>query len=266
MPPRLAALFAATLTAATLSSCATVAPMAAAAADAPKRAVTGTYDFFQALFSSSKASVEAVELGRAAFCNSQGRESALTLFTSTAQLQDWEASRGVKLTPITGSLPQGLYAIVEVGERNTGGYAFVVSRQAARDSRTLYIKGTYLVPKTSGMATQAITSACSLVLLRTDANFDSAVLLDQANKVRAQWQPGQAPLPAAASAAPAPIAAPAVEAPAPPAAVPAETPVAAPPAAMEKLSPQAVPSELPVPPSAEALPIPSKTPSPLPPE
>lgn len=234
---------------AALASCARIAPVTEAVAAAPKRVASGTVEFFQNVFSAPQSAVEAIEIGRSQQCNSQGRESVVNLFTNVSQLKDWETSRGVQLTPVTASLPGGSYAIVEMGERNTGGYALAVSRQAAKSGDALYLKASYLSPKTSGMATQVLTAPCALVAIRSNDRFASATLLDQTNKVRAQWTLATASAPSS-------------EPPPPP--VPAPAPETAPEALpVEKLSPQVQPAaspDEPQQPRVEDLPLPVRTP------
>lgn len=169
-----------------LSACSQVVPVAEGVAQLPRKAVNGTVEFFDFLFSAPELSVEAIEIGRLQQCNTSGRESALQLFSDPAALHAWETERGVQLTSSSGELPPGTYAIAELGERATGGYALAVSRKAAVKDDVLYLKGTYLHPSVSGAATQTLTSPCSLITLPT-RTYRSASLLDQANKVRATW-------------------------------------------------------------------------------
>lgn len=171
---------------AALSGCAQLTTGAETVAQLPRKAVEGTYDFFEFVFTRPELRIEAVEIGRLPSCNSTGRESSLELFTDTAAIKAWEEARGVKLTPANGELPPGTYVIAEVGERNTGGYSLAVSRSAAIKDDVLYLKASFLVPGNASMVTQAITSPCSLVLVPT-RQYGKALLLDQSNKVRASW-------------------------------------------------------------------------------
>lgn len=169
-----------------LSACAQVTTGAETVAQLPRMAVQGTVDFFEFVFTRPELAIEAIEIGRLPSCNSTGRESVLELFTDPAAVKAWETARGIKLTPVTGELPPGIYAVAEMGERNTGGYSLAVSRKAAMKDDALYIKASFLVPSNAGMVTQAVTSPCSLVLVPTRL-YGRAYLLDQTNKVRASW-------------------------------------------------------------------------------
>lgn len=174
------------LVAVALTGCAQLTTGAETVAQLPRKAVGGTMDFFEFVFTRPELRIEAVEIGRLPSCNSTGRESSLELFTDTAAIKAWEEARGVQLTPAVGELPPGTYLIAEVGERNTGGYSLAISRSAAIKEDVLYLKASFLVPGNAGMVTQAITSPCSLVLVPT-RQYGKAFLLDQSNKVRASW-------------------------------------------------------------------------------
>lgn len=172
-----------------LGACAQVVPVAEGVAQLPRKAVEGTADFFGSIFSRPELSVEVVEVSRLQHCQSSGREATLEVLANPIALAAWEQARGLKLTPASGELPVGLYAVAEMGERNTGGYALVISRQGAVKDDTLYLKASFLSPSVSGMASQALTSPCTLVALPTRSDFHRAVLVDQSDRVRARWAP-----------------------------------------------------------------------------
>jgi len=169
-----------------LSACAQLTTGAETVAQLPRIAVEGTYDFFTLLFTRAELRVEAIEIGRLSNCKSVGRESYLELFPNAEAVRAWEQTRGVQFTAAEKPLPEGIYLVVESGERATGGYSLAVSRQAAMKDRVLYIKASYLVPGNASMVTEAVTSPCSLVQVPTRL-YERAYLLDQANKVRARW-------------------------------------------------------------------------------
>lgn len=169
-----------------LSGCKTVTTGAETVAQLPRMAVQGTVGFFETLFTTPSLSVEAIEVGRAAQCGSVGREPALEFFPDAESVNAWETARGVSFAPPGTRLAPGVYAIAEMGERNSGGYALAVSRQAAFKEGVLYLKASFLVPGNSSMVTQVVTSPCSLVLLPTRP-YSQVLLLDQTNKVRAGW-------------------------------------------------------------------------------
>ncbi len=172
-----------------VSACSGVRPVAEGVVELPRKAVEGTVEFFEFVFERPELAAEALEISRQPQCNSSGRETSLEVFPSPAALQAWEQERGVQLTPTTGELLPGLYAVVEMGERNTGGYAVVVSRQAAVKDDTLYLKASFLSPSTGGMATQVLTSPCTLLALPARNDFHRVVLIDQNKRERARWAP-----------------------------------------------------------------------------
>jgi len=169
-----------------LTSCAQITTGAETVAQLPRYAVEGTAGFFDFIFARPELAVQAIEVSRLEQCHSTGREPSLTVFDDPTAVNAWEEGRGIKLTPAKGALPPGMYAIAEMGERGTGGYALAVSRQAAVKDEVLYLKASFLVPGNAGMVTQSPTSPCSLVLVAT-RSYSRVVLLDQANKVRASW-------------------------------------------------------------------------------
>jgi PrcB C-terminal len=177
IPHRIAPLAAVLL----LAACAQVTPVAESVAQLPRKAIEGTADFFQWMFSRPDLAVDVTEVGRTQDCKSSGRESALTLLPDLAAVQAWQAQRGVTLA--SGALAEGRYAIAEMGERNTGGYSLSVSRQAATKDDVLYLRATYLVPANASQLTPNATAPCSLVLLPPNF-YKAVVLLDQSNKPR----------------------------------------------------------------------------------
>lgn len=169
-----------------LSACAQMTTGAETVAQLPRMAVEGTADFFGSLFTRPELVVEVQEISRLPQCNSTGREPSVEVFTDPAALKTWEDARGVKLVPANIDLPAGNYAIAEMGERNTGGYALVVSRTAAAKDDALFVKASFLVPGNAEVATQVVTSPCSLVRLPI-RSYSRVLLLDQSNTVRASW-------------------------------------------------------------------------------
>jgi len=169
-----------------LSACAQLTTGAETAAQLPRTAVEGTFGFFETLFAREELSVEVVEVGRLANCNTTGREPSLEMFADAAAVKSWQETRGVVFTPSGAEPPPGLYALAEMGERSTGGYSLAVSRQAAIRDDVLYLKGSFLVPGNASMVTEVLTSPCSLVRVPT-RGYNRVVLLDQSNKVRSSW-------------------------------------------------------------------------------
>ena len=172
-----------------LGACAKVVPVAEGVAQLPRKAVEGTADFFEFIFTRPELAVQVAEVTRLQQCGTSGREATLEVLAGPNAVVGWEAARGVKLTADSASLPAGLYAVAELGERNTGGNALLVSRQAAVKDEVLYLKTSFMSPSVSGMATQAFTSPCTLVSLPAGENFRQAVLVDQNGRERARWSP-----------------------------------------------------------------------------
>lgn len=172
-----------------LGACAQVVPVAEGVAQLPRKAVEGTAGFFEYIFSSPELAVQVAEVSRLQQCGTSGRESTLEVLAGPNAILGWESARGVKLTADSGSLPTGLYAVAEMGERNTGGYALLISREAATKDRVLYLKASFMSPSVSGMATQVLTSPCTLVSLPASEDFRTAVLVDQNGRERARWSP-----------------------------------------------------------------------------
>lgn len=172
-----------------LPACAKVVPVAEGVAQLPRKAVEGTAGFFEFIFSRPELAVQMAEVSRLQQCGTSGRESTLEVLAGPNAVIGWEAARGVKLTADSASLPQGLYAVAEMGERNTGGYALLVSREGAVKDAVLYLKASFMSPSVSGMASQVLTSPCTLVALPANENFRSAVLVDQNGRERARWSP-----------------------------------------------------------------------------
>jgi hypothetical protein len=172
-----------------LTACAQVTPVAEGVAQLPRKAVAGTMDFLEFVFERPELAVEVLEVARLQQCNSSGREPTLEMLAGPAAVVGWEQARGLQFTPKSAELLPGLYAVAEMGERNTGGYALLVSRKAAVKDDTLYLKATFLSPATAGMASQQLTSPCVLVALPGQAEFHRLVLVDQNNQPRASWSP-----------------------------------------------------------------------------
>lgn len=172
-----------------LTACAQVTPVAEGVAQLPRKAVEGTVDFLEFVFERPELAVDVLEVARLQQCNSSGREPTLEMLAGPTAVVGWEQARGLQFTLKSGELLPGLYAVAEMGERNTGGYALLVSRKAAVKDDTLYLKATFLSPSTAGMASQQLTSPCVLVALPGQAEFHRLVLVDQNNQPRASWSP-----------------------------------------------------------------------------
>lgn len=126
---------------------------------------------------------EVSELARSAQCNSASEAAAITRLPDLAAVLAWQQQRGVTL--VSGELPQGPFALVEMGQRATGGYGLAISRLAGRRGGTLILRATFIAPPADAMVSQALTSPCVLVGLPPEAGT-TLELLDQDGNVRAR--------------------------------------------------------------------------------
>ncbi len=133
---------------------------------------------------SRENAVAVEEVRRAQVCNSPTDQAAVTLFPDLAAAHAWEASRGVALIG-DAPLPDGPYALVEMGTRNTGGYGVAVSRTAGRNGDVLILKATFIAPAADRMVTEMISSPCVLVSL-PQAHYAEIQLIDQDGRRRAR--------------------------------------------------------------------------------
>ncbi|HSW14884.1 MAG TPA: protease complex subunit PrcB family protein [Solimonas sp.] len=131
------------------------------------------------LFSKEYA-IEVSEAARSGQCNTAGPESRVSLLADTAAVEAWQQEHGVSFGV---ALPQGPFALVEMGERNTGGYGLAISRLAGRRGDTLVLNGTFIAPAAEDMTTQAITSPCVLVSLPKQG-YSQVEIIDQDGRVR----------------------------------------------------------------------------------
>lgn len=126
-------------------------------------------------------------------CNAPGEQPGVQLLPDAAAVRNWEAARGVALTGGT-PLPAGPYAVVDLGQRRTGGHGIAVSRQAGLKGGVLVLKATTFAPRADQAVTQALTSPCALVRLPR-LGFDSLQVLDQSGRVLASTGASAGPAP-----------------------------------------------------------------------
>lgn len=127
--------------------------------------------------------VEVRELGRAPQCGTESEKAVATVFTDANELRQWQDQRGIKL--IDGdAVPAGPYAVVEMGQRPTGGYGLAISRKAGIRRDLVVLKGTFISPEPGSNVAQAITSPCVLVGLPAGFNR-GVVVFDQAGNIQA---------------------------------------------------------------------------------
>lgn len=130
---------------------------------------------------------EVLEVSRALDCGSEQPETRIHRFASAEAYRSWAAARGLVL-PQTDDLTPARYALIELGQRPSGGYGLAVSRQADRRGDILRLRATFIEPGPDAMVTQALTAPCALVRLpvgeeaREEARIE---LYDQAGNLRA---------------------------------------------------------------------------------
>jgi len=139
-------------------------------------ACAGSSDWF-----SRENAVDVSEVARSYQCNSEGPDSRLTLMPDLAAVEAWQQARGVSFGGV--ALPQGPFALIEMGERSSGGYGLAISRTAGRRGDTLILSGTFVAPAPDDITTQAITSPCVLVSLPRQG-YAWVEVIDQDGRLR----------------------------------------------------------------------------------
>jgi len=124
--------------------------------------------------------VEVSEVARSSQCATPGADAQVTRLADAAAVQAWQQARGIELAP----LPRGPFALVEMGERPTGGYGFAISRIAGRRGDALVLHATFVAPRADDMTTQALTQPC--VLVSIPDGYSEILLLDQDGRQRAR--------------------------------------------------------------------------------
>jgi hypothetical protein len=153
-------------------------PLTLAACAAPRLPALGE------AFSRDKP-LEVVERRRSPDCGTEGREPRVRAFDSVAQFESWANARGLQLFG-DAQLPEARYALVEMGQRATGGFGLAVSRQALRRGSTLVLSATFVSPAPGEPVTQALTAPCVLVQL-PEAPYTRLELRDQSGERKATW-------------------------------------------------------------------------------
>ena len=129
--------------------------------------------------------IEVAEVRRSQQCGSTDVQTRVLFFGALEQVKAWEAERGLTLTTAPGpALGSGAYALIELGQKATGGYGLAVSRLAAHRKSFLILKTTFIVPASDAMTAQALTSPCVLVRL-PERRYDGLEVVDQTGKLRA---------------------------------------------------------------------------------
>lgn len=130
------------------------------------------------------------EVARANVCNTTAGESEVTLMPNVGALQAWAAGRGIELSGAGGRpLPETPYAVVELGQREHGGYGLAVSRQAGVRDGVLLLRATFFEPQPGRWAGSEPSSPCAMVSL-PPREYRQVRVIDQVGKVRAGTEGG----------------------------------------------------------------------------
>lgn len=132
--------------------------------------------------------VDVAPVGYALDCGSQRPETTVRTLVNADELQKWQMSRG--LTLLRADAPQdGPYALVELGQRATGGYGLVVSRDADIRKNVLFLHVTFITPNGDHPGTPQPTSPCVLISM-PPGFYQGVSVVDQSGKVVATSSPG----------------------------------------------------------------------------
>ncbi|NGY05357.1 protease complex subunit PrcB family protein [Solimonas terrae] len=135
------------------------------------------------LFGSDEV-VKVSEVGRAMNCAAPTADTSLQMFASADAVRDWQRGNGLELIGDQAMLP-GMYVLVELGQRTTGGYGIVIGPEAQVDDKRLGLLGTFFEPDVNAMASQVMNSPCVLIRLPA-GNWQGVDLYDQSGKRRAR--------------------------------------------------------------------------------
>lgn len=139
------------------------------------------------------ADLRVQEVARSQHCGSAGDDSRVTLFPDLNAVKAWESGRASLSED--RELADAPHALIELGQRKTGGYGLAVSRAARLSSSgRLTLTATYVEPSPTAFVTQALTAPCVLVRLPKH-DYTSAEVLDQSGRQRADSRDTAAPAP-----------------------------------------------------------------------
>ncbi len=134
--------------------------------------------------------VSVSEVGRAQLCSDESADASVQVFASGNAVQQWQQRTGIDLHP--RELQPGRYALIQMGQRHTGGYGIAVSGDAMRAESVLKLYATFFAPAKGAMTTQMITSPCVLVQLPS-GSYATVEVYDQTGAVRATAAVGSSP-------------------------------------------------------------------------
>jgi hypothetical protein len=126
--------------------------------------------------------VDVEQVARSNYCGSPDAQTRANLFPDAASLRLWSAGRGVEMLP-AGVPENAAYAVIEIGERRTGGYGLAISNRAELKRGVLTLTATFF-DTPQGVLTQAITSPCLVVRL-PGAGVRVVEVRDPAGELRA---------------------------------------------------------------------------------
>lgn len=130
--------------------------------------------------------LQVTEVRRSQQCAAADGTTHIYLLPTLADVRSWESGRGIDLSGGPGAAlnPEVPYALIDLGQRSSAGYALAVSRMAGRRKQVLTLKATFIEPKPDSMQAQVITSPCVLVSLPPQA-WGEVEVIDQAGDLRA---------------------------------------------------------------------------------
>ncbi|WP_043114281.1 protease complex subunit PrcB family protein [Solimonas soli] len=110
------------------------------------------------------AVVKVAEVANTGQCGAASGDTTVQMFANADAVLAWQATSGVTLLGEQSMLPGG-YALVQMGQRGTGGYGVVVAPEAEVDDGVLRLHATFLDPPRDAVLSQALSSPCALVRL-----------------------------------------------------------------------------------------------------
>ena len=134
----------------------------------------------------SYTNLEVQEVGRSLHCNTATADAAAQLLADATAVQAWQAERALNLIT-ADALTDAPYAVVEMGQRPTGGYGLATSRAAVLRGELLILVATFISPGPDSFVSQALTSPCVLVRL-PPGRYSTIEVQDQSGAVRATGQ------------------------------------------------------------------------------
>lgn len=129
------------------------------------------------------------EVRRSIHCGTGQRHAALSYFQSGTELMGWQADRGIDLVD-RADLPDGPLLLVEMGQRNTGGYFIEPKPDATIDrDRVLWLAARWTAPDADRMVVQMLTSPCVLLSV-PPRDYRGFRVIDQNEELRASLDLG----------------------------------------------------------------------------